>query len=216
MKLFTSQSQKHNDTESALCHATREQLSAYLDNTLSARSVWDVEKHLTACPDCAEVSRQMQATVQLLRSVERLDTGDDFMAKLHARLDVLEPEPARRSSLADWMRDSAANVRAGLSLRRVPGFGLGMAAAGIAAFAVFTHLPAPVGPDAPLTVSVPASASGVGSAVHESLQRNVALTANDPLGDVAAEYLESADSGKENDPRETGNREMNTKETNGS
>ena len=215
MKLFTSQSQKHNDTESAVCHATREQLSAYLDNTLSARSVWDVEKHLTACPDCAEVSRQMQATVQLLRSVERLDTSDDFMAKLHARLDETEPEPAR-NSLADWMRDAAANLRASFTLRRVPGFGLGMAAAGIAAFAVFTHLPAPVGPDAPLAVTVPASASGVGSAVHESLQRNVALTANDPLGDVAAEYLESADSGKENDARETNNREMNSKETNGS
>lgn len=199
-----------------MCHATREQLSAYLDNTLSARTVWDVEKHLTACPDCAEVSRQMQATVLLLHSVERLDTGDDFMAKLHARLDGLEPEPARRNSLADWMRDAAANLRAGFTVRRVPGFGFGMAAAGIAAFAVFTHLPTPVGQAVPVNVSVPAPSAPTPGGVHEDLQRNVALTANDPLGDVAAEYLESADGGKETDVRETSVRETNNRETNGS
>ncbi len=192
--LFTNKA-----ADDGVCSRMREQLSAYVDNTLAARDVWEVEKHLRGCADCAEVSRQMQATVQLLRSVERQDTGDDFMAKLHARLDGLEPEPARRRSLAEQMQEMAANLRGSLSPRRAPGFSLGMAAAGVAAIAVFTHLPASTTAPATQSIAVtPAPVAADASAgVHGSLQRNVALTANDPLGDVAAEYLESADNGKE-------------------
>ena len=209
MKLFTTNFQNTTETEDKVCRVTREQLSAYLDNTLSARNVWDVEKHLTACPDCAEVSRQMQATVNMLHSVERLDTGDDFMAKLHARLDDLKPAPAHRNSLADWMREAGANLRSGLISRRASGFGMGMAVAGVAAFAIFTHLPAPIGHDPqPIAIVAPAAVAP-NSDVHESLQRNVALTANDPLGDVAAEYLESAEGGKEAGAKETSLRETN-------
>ena len=212
MNLFTNHFNTHTDTEETVCRVAREQLSAYVDNTLSARDVWNVEKHLTACPECAEVSRQMQATVHLLHSVERLDTNDDFMAKLHARLDGLEPEPARQTSLKDWMRDVSASLRMGLVSRRAPGFGLGMAAVGIAAFAVLTHLPSPVVPDTRGTVAISAPLTmPLNSGVHENLPRNVALTANDPLGDVAAEYLESAEVGGETNGKET-----NSKETNGS
>lgn len=200
MNLFNKQLNSNVAVEDAVCTRTREQLSAYVDNTLSAREVWDVEKHLAACPDCAEVSRQMQATVLLLRDAERLDTGDDFMAKIHARLDGLEPEPARGRSLSDWMQDAATSLRENFTLRRAPGFGLGLGVAGVVALTVWTRLPAPV-PNVPaattgIVVSTPAP-SAAPQGVHENLQRNVALTADDPLGDVAAAYLESADSGKD-------------------
>lgn len=192
--LFTNKA-----ADDGVCSRVCEQLSTYVDNTLAARDVWEVEKHLRGCADCAEVSRQMQATVQLLRSVERQDTGDDFMAKLHARLDGLEPEPARRRSLAEQMQEWGANLRGSLSSRRVPGFSLGMAAAGVAALAVFTHLPTSTTASAtqPAAVTAAPVLMDANTGVHGSLQRNVALTANDPLGDVAAEYLESADNGKE-------------------
>src|SRR5579871_6843075 len=116
-----------NQTNDKVCQETQSLLSDYIDNTLSARQVWAVEKHLTLCADCAAVMHQMQTTVELLRSADRFDTGDDFMARLHARLDGLEPEPMRKPSPIMALRDWLAGARAGLQARRIPALSLGMA-----------------------------------------------------------------------------------------
>src|SRR5689334_10342091 len=88
----------YNTNNPQECAQVQALLSDYLENTLSARQTLEVESHLTACADCTEASRQMQATVALLRAAPRHDTADDFMARLHARLDTLEPQPVRNSS----------------------------------------------------------------------------------------------------------------------
>lgn len=178
------------------CRRLQQSLSEYMDNTLSARQVWEVEKHLAACKECSAASRQMQATVQLLHSVDRFDTGDDFMAKLHARLDGFAPEPARRRGVTDWAQGVFESLRSGVTQQRLPALNFGMAAAGVAVLLFFVPQSLTVGPNS----SQGGKNDGIIKTVlmtdamhdtNDNLQRNVALTANDPLGDVAAENLEN-------------------------
>jgi anti-sigma factor RsiW len=186
---------KSADTLQPACRATQGLLSEYIDSTLSARQTWEVEKHLAVCKECGQASRQMQETVSLLRGAARFDTGDDFMARLHARLDDVAPEPARRRSVAERTREALDRARAGFSVRRIPGLNLGVAAAGVAALLFIvqsTITPHVTNPNSVGTVAVSTAAL---KAVHENLQRNVALTATDPLGDVAAENLADTDGG---------------------
>src|SRR5689334_22629617 len=106
--------------EDQTCRKVLQMLSDYVDSTLSAHGVWEVEKHLAECGDCAAHARQLQATVLLLHTAERHDTGNDFMARLHARLDGLEPERPRRNPLRDALQDWLAGMREPLRLKRVP------------------------------------------------------------------------------------------------
>lgn len=169
----------HND---AVCNALQPLLSDYVDGTLSARHTFEVERHMAACSSCARQVRQLEATVNLLHGSERHDTADDFMARLHARLDDVEPEPAHRASL-QWLRSVLEGVRGALRTRSVPA--LGMAAAGLIGVLLLTRpLQAPT--VAPL---LPSRAAAPSPHVRRALDQQVAATAGDPLGDVAAENL---------------------------
>ena len=195
MNLFTVKNSAETSSLPSVCRDTQGLLSEYTDNTLSARQVWEVEKHLAVCKECGQASRQMQETVSLLRGAARFDTGDDFMARLHARLDDVSPEPARRQSVTERTREALSRVRDGFAVRRIPGLNLGMAAAGVAALLFMvqnTVTPPAVKTNGGANVVVSTAAL---NSVHENLQRNVALSANDPLGDVAAENLANSDSG---------------------
>ena len=112
-------------TDNAACRQVQTLLSDYIDNALPARQTWEVEKHLAACPDCAWQLREMQTTIQVLRAAPAFGTGDDFMARLHARLDGLEPKPSLLQSLRTRMEDLAAPLR----FRPLPALGLSMALA---------------------------------------------------------------------------------------
>lgn len=171
------------------CAQMQPLLSDYLDNTLSARQVWNVEKHLAACAECAALCREIRATVRLLQAAPRFDTGGDFMAKLHARLDSVEPErPLSRSRLTA-LRDGWAGLVATLRQRPVPALSLGFAVTALLALLLMPHggsvkpsdLPAPPPPLA----STPAPLAA------QSLRRNVALAAANPLDDPAAANLEA-------------------------
>ncbi len=157
-------------------------LSDYIDNTLSGRQVWEVERHLAECRVCADQAHEMQATVQLLQAAPRYDTGDDFMAKLHARLDTVEPEQARSplAGLRDWL----GSLPSALNSRRAPALALGMAMA-VLALLTFLPRPTPTNPVLPGPGTPPPALSVV------TLQRNVALAALNPLDDPAAANLEA-------------------------
>lgn len=164
------------------CRLVEPKLSDYMENALSAREVWEVEKHLTACPECSRLSQQMQATVQVLRSADRYDTADDFMAKLHARLDEVAPEPTRGWSLRDMAQNCLSSVQAGMRTLHVPALTAGFAAA---ALVLLVHgnlaiIPAP--PELP-----PTAAS---AAAGEDLSRQVAFTASNPFDDPVAAKAE--------------------------
>lgn len=157
-------------------------LSDYLENALSAREVWEVEKHLAACKACTQLSHQMQATVHILRSADRYDTGDDFMAKLHARLDELEPEPTRGGSLRDAAQNWLVSLRAGGRGWHVPALTAGFAAA---ALILLVHGNLSV---APPKAAPPAVAEHV--APSEDLSRQVAFVASNPFDDPVAAKAE--------------------------
>ncbi|HZO91848.1 MAG TPA: zf-HC2 domain-containing protein [Chthonomonadaceae bacterium] len=165
------------------CEQTQALLTDYLGNTLSARQAWQVEKHLAACAECARISREMQATVHLLRTAPRYDTSADFMAKLHARLDAVEPEAPRARPLLTAAQDGLMRVLEALRRRPAPALGMGMAVTALIAL---------------LLVSRPASDNNPGTAppppapiVEQPLRRNVALAASNPLDDPAAANLEA-------------------------
>ena len=176
-----------------LCLDARNLLGAYVDNSLSARQAWEVEKHLATCKPCALISRQMQATVTLLRDAERVDTSDDFMARLHARLDDAAPAIPARLGFGEWARETWGRAVDGAKRGRMPVSAFGMAGAGLVALALFVTHPAS-GPTVPGGIDAPALSQPASASTRENSQRNVALTANDPLGDVAAEALENAES----------------------
>ena len=176
------------DITNEACRQAQALLSEYVDNTLSARQMWDLEKHLSSCSSCSTQAQQMQVLVELVRYAPRLDTGDDFMAKLHTRLDGLEPELARSPSIGARVRDWAAGIQDRLRLRATPTVGLALALACAAVIVVVPLLPKDtIGPSSgPVKAAVPQQ-------VQQALDRHVADVASDPLGDVAAACKASAE-----------------------
>jgi anti-sigma factor RsiW len=181
----------YSNSDNPVCRDVRTLLSDYVDNTLSARQVWEVEKHLADCADCAETARQMQATVRLLRTAERLDTADDFMAKLHARLDGLEPEPAPSRFGLGALRDGLRGLREAMQRYRVPAFGLGISAAALATVLVFSRSGVTTTDTAPSPPPVAPRNAGQALNAGDPLKRNVALVASNPFDDPVAANLEA-------------------------
>ena len=185
--------ENRNQIKSLECQKARLSLSDYMENTLSGREAWDVEKHLTACSPCAQYLREMQATVTLLQSAPRLDTSDDFMARLHAQLDSVEP--AAQSPLARFAgwRDRLADALRG---PRVPALSLSLSAVAlVTALAVNQLTPALKVEDKPVApIAAPLAASAAAN-------HNVALSASNPFDDPAAANLEAqSQSADANDP----------------
>lgn len=165
------------------CGAVRCLLSEYVDGTLSARQTWGIERHLSYCQRCSLEAQQLRLTVGLLHAAPRLDTQHDFMQRLHARLDTL-PEPAR---VSPWQQTRIWGSGL-LSTLANPGraVALGAAAAACGAALVFAG---------PALFRTPVRADGSLSspAVQQAVERHLATSATDPLGDVAAEKLMSQD-----------------------
>ncbi len=175
-----------NITE-AECRKTGAMLSEYVDNALSARDMWEVEKHLAACSACSQLAERTRQTVQLLRSVETVDAGDKFMANLHARLDTLGPVPTRRSAgtvVREWFYD----IRRQVNARPIPTLSVGMASFIVAAL-LFSSKPGVV-PTINNTTAETVS--------QEELDRHVAVTASDPIDDPVAAKIEGLSGASDN------------------
>lgn len=162
------------------CEVVQRLLLAYTDGALSARQMWEVERHLADCKTCSTQAQQMQLLVNALRNVERRDTSDLFMAKLHERLDTL-PAPTSRSYMARLREDFAA-LSDIVRPRRLSLVGACMAAVAIIVVLILSR---------PASVSIPSSAVQAMAAPHlqQALERHVATAAADPLDDPAAERL---------------------------
>ena len=160
------------------CADVRASLSEYTDNLLSAHSAWSVEKHLAGCTACAAEAREMQATVALLRSVPRLDTSDDFMALLHAKLDTMDPETTSEQSPWTRMRAWLLASNSRPFANRVPAMSLGLAVVAVTLF---------VAANRPGNPGITAATMAPG---FESVHVSIALSANSPFSDPAADNLE--------------------------
>ena len=175
------------------CNKIQPQLGQYMENALSAREMWSLEKHLTNCSECSRILQEMQMTVSLLHSTPRLDTSNDFMAKLHARLDGFEPEITRPSSLAEVTRDWLMGVFQAFQRQRAPAMSLGMALTLCFAMLIVTRQPKTIdaiGTDALNSnqVSIQKQAT-LEEENHAVAGRDIALTASNSFDDPAAMNL---------------------------
>jgi anti-sigma factor RsiW len=158
------------------CRKIEPMLSEYLNNSLSARETLAVDRHLSECKACARFLNEMRQTVSLLAYAPRREVSEDFMANLQARLAQTPPPTPRRV----W-RD---NLRAIFRPRTLPAWGMATAAC---ALLVFMLIPRQV-------MTPPAAPTGTAVQTTDPLtqiakNQLVALTASNPLDDLAAANL---------------------------
>jgi hypothetical protein len=72
------------------CAEIDELLSEYIDGTLDSKTVQMVEKHISVCVDCKETLASLRAMVEELNAIEPMKAPDDFLEKIHQRM---EPRP---------------------------------------------------------------------------------------------------------------------------
>jgi len=168
------------------CNTIQPRLSEYIDNALSARDTWEVDKHLGDCNAFTRALNELRQTVSILTDAPRFEVSSDFMEKLHARIAVIEPEPPR----VTWL----ASVREMFRPRVLPAWGAAMGACALA-----------------LIVLMPRTSVGVGvkefspkqptvSLVQTARNQSVALAATNPLGDPAAAALVASNTPENGEP----------------
>ena len=69
------------------CAKIKDLLSEYIDGTLDAQTKALIDEHLLACPKCNEELASLKTLIRELGSVESLKAPDDFLEKLHERLE---------------------------------------------------------------------------------------------------------------------------------
>jgi hypothetical protein len=69
------------------CAKIKDLLSEYIDGTLDAQTKALIDEHLLACPKCNEELASLKTLISELGSVESLKAPDDFLEKLHERLE---------------------------------------------------------------------------------------------------------------------------------
>ena len=69
------------------CAKVKDLLSEYIDDALDTHTKANIDEHLLACPLCKEEFLSMKELVKELRSIEPLKASDDFLEKLHKRLE---------------------------------------------------------------------------------------------------------------------------------
>lgn len=69
------------------CAKIKDLLSEYIDGTLDAQTKALVDEHLLVCPECNEELASLETLISELGSVESIKAPDDFLEKLHERLE---------------------------------------------------------------------------------------------------------------------------------
>lgn len=70
------------------CVEIQELLSEYIDGTLDAKDVVVVERHISTCTTCKEELIAMRAMVKELGALEPVEAPDDFLEKIHERMEA--------------------------------------------------------------------------------------------------------------------------------
>jgi hypothetical protein len=69
------------------CAKIKDLLSEYIDGTLDAKTEALIDEHLLTCPKCNEELASLKTLIRELGSVESFKAPDDFLEKLHERLE---------------------------------------------------------------------------------------------------------------------------------
>jgi anti-sigma factor RsiW len=75
------------------CERTEELLSAYLEGELAPAERAEVEAHLAACPECAELAGLMREGMAAAAALPELEPSPELLARLYA---VPESKKARK------------------------------------------------------------------------------------------------------------------------
>ncbi len=154
------------------CKTIQPLLSEYIDNVLSARDTWEVDKHLSECNPCAGALNELRRTVGLLAEAPRFEVSVNFMEKLQSRIAVIEPQPPRMA----WF----SGLREMFRPRVLPAWGAAVGACGLAVFFLASR---PI-------VEIDRTPSPHGPSIAQTARnQSVALAASNPLGDPAAAAL---------------------------
>jgi anti-sigma factor RsiW len=158
------------------CRNVQPSLSEYIDNTLSARETWEVDRHLAVCNECNRALNEMRRTVNLAGAAPRFEVSESFLAGLQSRLAGVEPAPARWA----WVE----GLRELFRPRVLQTWGAALGAVGTAALALVLFMPRPVivPGENRMPIAEPAS-------VQSAARQNLALQAADPFADLAAANL---------------------------
>jgi hypothetical protein len=154
------------------CKKAESLVTEFIDNTLSARETWELDKHFAECNACTRLLNETRRTVALMAESPRFEVSDDFMANIQTRIAQVEQQPPKRA----W----GANLQELFRPRMRPLWGAVGAACLLTAVVVMQRMPDATGPGA--AAAIPTAARLVQSARTQS----IALSASDPFGDTAA------------------------------
>jgi anti-sigma factor RsiW len=164
------------------CDKIQPMLSAFIDNALSARETWEVDRHLAECHECQRNLNEMKRTVQLLHDVPAFEVSADFDAKLQAKLSKLQPKPDRFL----WIREFSRMFRP----RLLPAWGAASILGIVLVLMTFFN-------QKPIRTtnrnSFPAMEANF---VQQAKVQNMAFTAVNPLEDVSIANLSAHPSGQ--------------------
>jgi anti-sigma factor RsiW len=106
------------------CRQCTDDLSAYLDREVSPARVKLIESHLSACRDCAEEYRALQASARLIESHAReLQPRQESWNLLRARLNTMETPDSGTGFLQLFLRFRLMAAAAAIAIAT---FGMGL------------------------------------------------------------------------------------------
>jgi len=176
------------------CKTVQSLLSEFVDERLTAADAWQMQTHLSECPGCGRLRRDLDLLHQSLRALPTRQPSANFDAALAQRLALtrrpLTRRPLTRRPLTrrpaprrTWIDRLALPFRRTGPLLR-PAFALGVALAGVGGVLLL--------PTQSPTADAPA-AIAIHSADHAFVADCVAQrrrdAAGDPLADLAAQNL---------------------------
>jgi len=68
------------------CDRIKSYISEYSENRLDEQTKQQIESHLNVCPDCLTVAQRIPVLQLLLSNLKSKNCSDDFMIKLHQKL----------------------------------------------------------------------------------------------------------------------------------
>ena len=73
------------------CREFRNNHVAFVDDLLPAVKMDAMQRHLAKCPRCSKTDTSIRRSLFLVRNLRPIEPSPDFMARLNARLEVMEP-----------------------------------------------------------------------------------------------------------------------------
>ncbi len=85
------------------CKQSKNRLSAYMDNLLSAQEKERLERHLAQCPHCRRELANLQETVHLLQTAPETPAPDHFLKQVNAALETREQQPSLGKTIGRYL-----------------------------------------------------------------------------------------------------------------